>query len=149
MKSMGSRTLTRALETSCRPARNTTPASRHPLLAQGCASAQGSIQLSSPVRRNIINIGYNATAGGHYCHSMVEGHCSNNEFKGRRKIYPTFLYKCTRCSSAAITLRARSKLRGGQQPYGHTCNHNSTTARRSGGRCPWTTLATALHGVAT
>ena len=29
--------------------------------------------------------------------------------------------------------------------YGHTCtcNTNSTTARRSGGRCPWTTLSTA------
>ena len=27
--------------------------------------------------------------------------------------------------------------------------HVPTSARRSGGRCPWTTLATALHGVAT
>ena len=32
------------------------------------------------------------------------------------------------------------------------CNPNSTASRRSGGSCgwcPWTTLATALHGVAT
>jgi hypothetical protein len=57
------------LETSCRRARKTTPASRRPLLARGCASAQGSIQLSSLVSRNSINIGYNVTAGGHYYHS--------------------------------------------------------------------------------
>ena len=94
MKSMGSRTLTRPRETSCRQARNTTPASRRPLLAQGCASAQGSIQLSSPVRRNSINIGYNATAGDHYCHA---GH---NVFRKLRVAVIFFLRFCMRVVGA-------------------------------------------------